>query len=272
MNWLRNFLCKHFGIWCSHSEPMPETLPPCKAGLEFGYYGGGGFDHSTVAHIGSWGDWSEEGRAALIDTIVAQGHDAIAHGVTKLIFTLDFCLFTQTNPRQVLVPSVSIQYLSEFFKRLQDEGLWQYVYAWYPVDEPNIPEIDLDPDELYVVTSRIRALDPDRPLLCIFGWVNGRFPGIESFDWVGFDNYGAPIFDNGMYDALLDSLHPKQKTILVPGGASPWREAPYRFYKEAQRPEVALIMPFIWVTPDGIEVNGMAPEYRKVGLAVRGAV
>jgi hypothetical protein len=228
-----------------------------------------------MAHIGSWGDWSPAGRGMLTDVIVELAHSAVGNGIEKLIMTLDWCLFTQTNPRRLLPEAQAVQYLTDFATRLTNEGLAGHVHGWYTIDEPNISEIGLSAADIATANNLIRAtLDGQLPLLCIYGNEGryGAYPGIASYDWVGFDNYGAPIFSNGEYDNLVRQLSPMQHTIIVPGGASPWREDPRPFYDHAQTDgRVALIMPFKWFGTDGIAVNGMAPPYRAVGKLIKAA-
>jgi hypothetical protein len=104
--------------------------------------------------------------------------------------------------------------------------------------------------------------------------VNGT-PGIGSFDWCGFDNYGTPIFTNGDYDRFVAKLTPNQRVTLVPGGADPWRDNPAPFNAKAQSDSrVVLILPFLWMDnpdPTNIEHNGMAPQYRAVGAPIKAA-
>lgn len=279
MNWFKKLLCKLFRIGCPTPPQPPATLPPCRPGMLFGYYGVQDGDiaqyHDNVncVLIGSWGDWTTpQGRADLTNIMVGYAQEAVAAGITRLIFTLDFCLFTPTNPRQLLPEAVSVQYLTAFFQRLTTEGLMPHVAGWYTIDEPNIPEINLSAASIESANALIRAADPTgRLLFCIYGGT-GNYPGVQSFDVVGIDNYGAWIFGNGQYNQLLAQLTPAQRTIYVPGGADPWREDPDAFYMQAQGdPRCLLIMPFKWFGTDGIGVNGMAPKYNAVGALVRAA-
>lgn len=277
MSWFQKLLCKMFNIGCPQQPPpVPPPDQPCRTPLIFCYYGGANnpaefADHVNMTHIGAWGDWEPPGRDALIDSCIAQGLAAKAAGTTKLMFTLDFCLLTQTTPRRLLTEAVAAGYLQTFIQRLGIEGLIDNVAAWYVVDEPNIAEVNLNEAELATICALVRASIPfQAPLVTTFGASNGSYPGIHSFDWVGFDNYGAPIFSNGEYQHLASQLASGQRTVILPGGADPWREDPAPFYNWAQTdPRVAMIMPFMWQNPGGIAINGMAPQYRAVGLKVK---
>jgi hypothetical protein len=109
----------------------------------------------------------------------------------------------------------------------------------------------------------------------------GKWQGISSYDWVGFDNYGGDIFKaNGDYSKLKKVLTPTQRIILVPGGATPWKEDPKPFQNAAENdPQVVLIMPFIWFdnadpahgVGAGIRSNGMSEAYKAVGLRIKQA-
>lgn len=286
MNWLKKLLCKWFKIGCP-TPPSNDPITPCRSGLLFGYFGvqDGQMaevgDHTNIAMIGSWGDWTTpEGRAALTDTMVRYAHEALAAGVNRIMFTVDWCLFTQTNPRKLLPEQTAVSRLVAFFDRLRTEGLDTHAFAWYLVDEPNIPEVNLSEQQMTSAIATFRGVANSAqfpslnnlPIGVIYGGTHSGRPGIHSIDWAGIDNYGAPIFTNGEYDALVAQLVPGQYTILVPGGNDPWREDPVPFYNYAQTdPWALMIMPFKWFGNDGIGQNGMAPQYRTVGQLVKTA-
>lgn len=286
MSWFRRLWCRIFK--CKPPSPPSGPLPPSRPGLLMCYFGvqdgqmASTGAHVNAAHIGSWGDWSSvAGRQQLTDTMVRYAKEAIANGVDKLIFTLDWCVLTPTNPRQLLPEATATKYLIEFCDRLTAEGLMDFVIGWYPVDEPNIPEIALSAGDIYITNSWIRNVTchytsggvPAQalPLVCCYGQSNGVYPGIGSYDWVSFDNYGNDIFANGWYQHLVDQLGPSQRTFLVAGGSNPWRESPDPYYLHAQGdPRVVMIVPFAWFpSPDGIGFNGMQPAYDKVGDLIK---
>lgn len=274
MNWFQKLMCKLFHVGCEQ-PPVPPPTTPCRTGLLFGYYGlqpGDAAqiaDHVNYAHIGAWGDWTD--RTAMLDSIVALGLEAQRAGIKQLVFTLDFCLFAQTNPRQLLPEATAVLYLQQFFSRLIAEDLWRSVYAWYVIDEPNITQIGLSAAQIESACVLVRvAGNHTHPLWCIYGQSNGTYPAIQSFDVAGMDNYGAPIFTDGEYDHLRAQCGNSMSTMIVPGGGSPWKEDPWPYYNKAQQDtKIRTIIAFKWFGSDGIGVNGMAPVYRAVGLKVK---
>ena len=276
MNWLQKQARALFGC-----PPCPKC--PGERVLEYCYYGLSLTDppqitgHVTMAHIGSWYDWNN--FPGMLDYCVEYGNAAKAAGITRLMFTLDFCLFTPGNPKHSLHRDTQVQKLIKFADRIRDENLLDNIAAFYVIDEPNIPENNLSAQDVTLATYAIRDVFSHYvltmpKLAIIYGWNNGAFPGIAQLDMAGFDNYGAPIFSNGMYNHLKNQLTSKQKSIIVPGGSNPWRENPDPFYAFAQaNQEVGMIMPFMWFdnppsVRNGIVSNGMAPAYTAVGNSV----
>lgn len=287
MNWFQKLLCKLFRIGCPPSPP-PGPPPPSRPGLLFGYFGTEAGqptatkDHVNLVHIGSWGDWTTpQGREDLMVNMLALAHEAVNNGVTRIMFTIDWCLLTPTNPRQLLPEATAVSYLHTFISRIIAEGLQSYAYAWYVVDEPNIPEVNLSTQQVQSICDLVRTITAGSPvealpLVTTYGVGNNNRPGIQSFDWVGIDDYGSNVITNGKYAALVNLLRPDQHTVLIPGGSDPWREDPRTYYDYAQTTQrVVLIMPFMWFSPtggnDAINHNGMAPQYQTIGRLVKTA-
>ena len=267
-------------------DPIPPEPPDPNRKLLYAYYGADSaqitstYQHVNLVHIGAWGDWeSAQGRINLINDIVAMAQQAKGANLPVML-TMDFCLFEQTNPRVPLPGEVSRTYMDTFFTRLRNENLLDTVVAFYVIDEPNIHEVAVSNQDMINTNNWLRAVagfywDPTKPLplAVIYGAGGGNsinnLPGISTFDWCGIDNYGSNIFSNGQYNTLLSQMRLEQQTIYVPGGSNPWREDPMPYYTRAlQDPRVVMIMPFIWITPDGIAGNGMAPQYEAVGSLI----
>lgn len=286
MDW-KKWLCEKLGC---NTPPPPspnQNLLMCYFGTQDGQMAATAA-HVNAAHIGSWGDWNPgPGRELLISECVRFAKDAVNHGVDKLIFTLDFCILTPTNPRHRLPDDVAVNNLIVFCDRLRAEGLIDKVIGWYPMDEPNIPEVGLSAADCAWACARCRDVtchytvgggghaENAKPMITTYAQRNGHYDGIESFDWVGIDNYGNQIFENGMYAGLVAQLNSKQKTTVVPGGSNPWREDPMYYYAHVVTdPKCAMIMPFAWFPSDGpnqgIGFNGMQPQYDDVGDLVKG--
>lgn len=279
MSWFQKLMCKWFKIGCPAPPPAPPG--PSRAGLLYGYFGtqdgqiAATAPHVDIVHIGAWGDWtSPAGRDVMMADMVRWGHEAVSGGVNRLMFTLDWCLFTQTTPKKLLPEATAVQRLTAFFDRLTFEGLDTHAFAWYLVDEPNITENNLSETQLTTAIATVRSITSytqlnNIPIAAVYGHT-GSYPGVQLFDWTGFDDYGAPIFTNGAYNSFVSLLTAAQKTIILPGGGDPWREDPASYYNKAQADtRVVMIMPFKWFGTDGIGANGMAPTYTATGMRVK---
>jgi hypothetical protein len=258
---------------------LPEPVPS-RPGIEYCYFGIQNGDAAqiagsvTMAHVGSWGDWNSPAFMHQMNADFIE--QALEAGIERIMVTLDWCLFTQTNPRHPLPNGQCTNNLISFFDFLKSIDRLKYVQAYYLIDEPDIEQNQLNNEQVINAAARVRDVlnayvpaMPKGPICVIYG-PNNNYPGITAVDWAGFDNYGAPIFQpGGQYDGLKAQLRADQKTIIVPGGNDPWREDPRPFYQKAQQDtKVAMIMPFKWFGTDGIGVNGMGPAYVNVGQQV----
>lgn len=254
-----------------------EEIPPghsLRADLNYCYYGSKTyqlaevFSHTTCAMVTYW-----EGE----ELFFANASNAKNLGL-DLILELPHAYLDN--------PEMQIR---NFFFRLQSLGLLSSVIAFYPIDEPDVNIKDGDPTLIIrEKNSLIRRVMLEFPelsgaKLAVIYANSNDFPGVETYDWVGFDDYdnGERIFTNGQYQSLKDALRPDQKIILVPGGASKWNQHPEAFRRKAQLDnQVTLVMPFIWVDladPKngafaGIRSNGLAPAYIEVGTEIKSAL
>ena len=170
------------------------------------------------------------------------------------------------------------------FAQLRTAGVLSNIPVIYMVDEPELygwtaqNQIDTNAMMRRVMTE----FDMTAKLAVVYSIrAFGSWPGIETYDWVGFDAYdaGTRIFNPGAeYDQLKAVLKPHQKIILVPGGCDKWRTDPTQFSNKAHQDfQVALVLPFVWrdnTDPAngafaGIRSNGMAPAYKAVGLSIK---
>jgi hypothetical protein len=281
MNWFQKLLCSWFKIGCP--TPPPEPPPTVsRTGLLFGYFGGGSSsefaDHCNVQHIGSWGDWSTAGgREAILSNFIGTMAAAKAAGINRVIITVDWCLWSSDLTR--LPELVARSYLLTFFDAIMASGMGDMVTALYVVDEPDKNGIsDVDMKGAVLVLRHVMQDYPwkNAPLQVTYGdgaGKGGALPGVSVIDWAGFDNYGSPIFTNGEYNSFVSRLSPPQRTVLFPGGSTPWRQDPLPFYNKAQQDtRVAFIMPFMWFTNGdngGIRDDGMAPQYVACGKPIK---
>lgn len=281
MNWFQKILCKLFHIGCPQTPPPPPSNLPAPSVL-YGYFAGGVVPefaaHTNVLFIGSWGDWvTPAGRQTILANYLSQMQAAINNGITRVIIVTDWCTFTpQYAP---LDAATATSQLRQFFDAIEQAGFMSLVSVIYPLDEPdNLP---LSDTQVTMVNDLIRTVMAEYPTLhaklaTTYGdraGKGGPLPGVLSFDWVGFDNYGSPIFTNGEYNSFVSRIGANQRTLILPGGCDPWKQDPTPFYNHAQTdPRVAMIMPFMWFenggTP-GIVNNGMAPVYIDIGTKIK---
>lgn len=266
--------------------PNPSAVP--RTDLFFAYYGdcGGALDcypdiqHANMGFVPSWGytDTEEERDAitARIVTNIAAMPKAIV-AMEHVLFQFDRNIPFAQRKHYYVGDEEAKRRIRKFFDALAAENVLGKVAALYPMDEP---EYNLAyPDSIFFVNQAIRDVMAERglkiPLAVIYGGPRGR-NGIESFDWVGVDDYNRHANILYEYDKLRGQLLSHQRLMLVPGGADPWRNDPKPFLDYAQQhQQVVGIVAFLWFTPPdnpdvglGIGRNGMRKVYCEVGERV----
>lgn len=246
--------------------PPPTTV---RTDLLFGYIGSSNTqlaetsDHVNIFFAGTW-----DGQEAQL----SQAMFASSLGLPIMLDVAD----------QVGLPfdaaSAEVRTRTRL-QQLQLANVLGSVKAFY-FDEPDLNN-RMSSADVVAMNSMLRRVAGEfgaTPALATIYTAGFTWPGVSSFDWVGFDNYGAgsSIFVNGDYGKLKAALFPTQRIILVPGGADPWRTDPTQFFNMAQQDlQVIAVMPFAWpdgTTKDwgaGIRSNGMAPAYKAVGLRIK---
>jgi hypothetical protein len=259
------------GGFAQASAQQPSSIKPValRAGQFFGYYG----DcpscveetraHTNVQWIAGWG-----GEGSQVPKIVERAKNAAP--LKTVIMLPGMYVNKRLNPLG-LVAARGI------FQGLRDANVLQHVAALYPQDEPDLEGLD---DATVIEANRaLRGVAAEFielknvPLAVIYS-ERGSRPGISSYDWVGIDAYamGSKILGTP-YTKLRKLLTNKQRLLLVPGGADPWREDSMPYFKRAATdPKVIGVVAFLWfdnAAPDvglGIRSNGLAPKYRpKIG-------
>jgi len=243
--------------------PAPVVL---RTALLFGYYGqmadgaqlGETIDHVNLVMASRW--W---GPAQQMTDVIQATNAGI--------------------PVMLDMPENSEQEVRQRLNEFKTAGVLHNIIAIYRYDELDIngPSASVV-REANATLRRVAAELGVAPKLATIYSVRavGSWPAIDSWDWVGVDEYdaGARIFTNGTYDSLKQSLRPEQKILLIPGGCDKWRTDPTQFMNKAQQDlQVAVILPFVWrdnTDPAngafaGIRSNGMAPAYRAVGLQIK---
>jgi hypothetical protein len=248
--------------------PAPDKL---RADLLFGYYGGcptcplEQADHVNLYWAGN--------LYGLLNTM-AELNQARAAGISNIVLAV---------PAYAANAELEVRF---HLKRLQEAGLLANIRALYPIDEPDLH--DKTADEIRATNAMLRRVAADFPelaevkLAVIYAptRVKGTWPGVETYDWVGFDDYDnrERIFlgAGGEYGMLKHVLRPDQRILLVPGGVDPWRQDPAAFLAKAETdPQVIAIIPFIWQDLSdpgaglGIRSNGLRQLYCEAGKTVK---
>lgn len=246
-------------------RPDPPVTPPAtyRADLLFGYYGGcetcavENRNHTNLYWSPGWNGL----QGTIAELRAAGGERAVVLAVPAY------------------VPNAESE-TRAFLTGVRDAGLLSRIVALYPIDEPDVlgkgdAEVRATNAMLRRVMSEYAEL-ANTKLAVIYGCGTGKRPGLSSYDWVGCDEYGDGCWVmGGDLATLRAALTPEQRLMLVPGGASPWRQSPACFETYAhENPVVVAIIPFLWQTVTGrniivgIRDNGMAPAYCAVGRRI----
>lgn len=157
-----------------------------------------------------------------------------------------------------------------WLKRLADAGLLDPVVAVYPVDEPMC-----DPAMIRATNAQLREVMAEFPQLAhaklaVIYACKAGFPGADSYDIVGCDDYDSGNAVVSRYYGALESAAPQARLLLVGGGADPWRLDPHVLADDANaNPAVWALVGFIWQTAGGsrgIRENGMASAWCAQGV------
>lgn len=222
----------------------PQVKPPVSHAIEYGYYLTAGSQPSET--IGSVSIGFLGSPITSESELLSQAATFNNLGVKRFIVNLIGIAPSQAGP---------------LLKRLEAFGT---ILAIYPVDEPNINGCDK------TNLSSLRTLG--YPLFTIMGPARFGWACAEYFDWIGIDDYekGTGVLDD---ITNFSKGHPGIRMVLVPGGASPWRESPDPYFEYSkQHEEVVAIIPFLWHSfqdgPLGIDQNGMAVTYTNFGKQI----
>ena len=262
----------------SSSPQLPPSPPTVRTTpLRVGYFGIDGdqiretADHVTYVHAADWGEpyWNTpEDRQTIGLRIIAQLQEAKARGVKEAWVSVGFLLFdTQQgciSGWRYVPRATGLQELAAFRQQLEALDLYSMVTVLYPVDEPELH--CLDDKTLTPVVAQIKSVWPAYTAVIYGDTVN--YPGLSVYDLVGKDKYG----DGAGVLQQLPPITALQKWIVVPGGASPWRNDPQPFFQFAHdHANVYAVITFTWFdrgagqdSGAGVRSNGMAPIYRQM--------
>jgi hypothetical protein len=224
--------------------------------------------HETAGHVNCVWSFGWGTRGAWLDNLVTQLTEARSRGIPHAVIGLEV---------MGLDPSeADLRYV---FATLRVQGLLgEWIIAVYPEDEPD--QHGRSAAQVNAANVRLRKVMAEFPelaqakLAVIYG-PRGT-PGIESFDWIGRDDYdrGCGVLAGGTND-LLARMRPDQQLLVVPGGAL--GQDPDCFMRRAHAdPRVVGIVPFIWFDNwdnnglpggrAGIRSNGLRQVYCNAGL------
>lgn len=241
--------------------------PQLRTDLLFGYYYGRAdfileqVDHANLYFVA--GDPAEQ---------VATLKAARAAGIRNLVLMLPHANAAGATP--------GAAERFEWLMQLEAAGvLTEDIVAVYWIDEANTDRHRRTAAQLRDQNAILRTVMAEFPALAgaklaTFYACPGDYPAIDSFDWVGCDDYGPGCAALDRYvEPMRRALLRGQRLMVIPGGADPWRQDPACFEAYAHgHAEVVAIVPFIWqtvvdegVTYRGIRENGMAPLYREAG-------
>lgn len=261
--------CGGGGVDPNAPVARPKNL---RADLHYGYYGSTGLQpQETKGHVTFYLDMQFEGEQHAIDSIRLMQ--------LPVMLGVQYWMYDERN-----VPKADGEaQLLAYLYRLNAAGVLKFVTDVYPLDEPDL--FGTKVDDVIAVNAAVRrafATFGMRPRLSVIYGVSFTWPGVASYDDVGFDNYsaGSGIFYNGDYARLKSVLRPDQNIWLVPGGADPWRQDPTQFINFAHGdPQVRGLINFVWFDSThpsqgygkGIRSNGMAGAYCRAGREITGA-
>jgi hypothetical protein len=168
--------------------------------------------------------------------------------------------------------------LKQLFDKLNQLNLLGSIIAIYPVDEPELHSIGSE--QVVLCNQAMRQLMSQYPaldnaVLAVIYSGQKKYPGIETYDWIGIDDYDKKEEVLGEpYKHLTAAMRPEQRIILVPGGCDRWRQDPTKFADFAiNNQQVKMVVGFIWIdnaAPQdgalaGIRSNGMRDLYVAAG-------
>jgi Big-like domain-containing protein len=308
----------NLGASNSASQIFTVSATPTPGGPFFGYFGDctyctlETYQHTNLIFTACWGYINSDPALQDINNcIAARLVEAKQQGIPTAIVSIGHLVYIGTDPTNPQPPFGSLiyrgagaakPYLRSLFNQLRLNGVLTMVTALYPIDEPDIALYNTNDSKISITNADIRAVASEYPelagvKLAVIYSENFHFPGIASYDWVGFDSYkndsimfgtdscdpeNGCIHYPGPYDYFLAYVGPSQRILLVPGGASAPNDVfatdPVPFYdKLVADPKVIAMIPFLWQDVPGAQIvgirsNGMAKPYCKVGLQITGKV
>lgn len=264
-------------------SPPPAPVPSTRTDLLFGYYGDASRESAqNLVWVPAWGpSGTSQEKQAVSNAQVEQLKSAKAAGITDAVVDVSHLLFdpfAQTGRFEYTGKVLAQVRLNDFLDDLNQAGVLDIVKTLVLIDEPNINLITQSSFPLAAQDARqvLASMGLSRIKLAVIYAPVGGYVGIDQFDWVGIDSYDE--YDRVLKTKVVDLkslMRPSQKLLLIPGGASPWKQNPWSFYNYAQAdPQVVAIIAFSWFGYEGyaergIAVNGMKDVYEEVAHRIR---
>lgn len=255
-----------------HEVVAPAVAVIAARPLLFAYFGVMGSQiKETVAHVNclftmmwNFENWTPQGRQWIADQAIAQLEEARDAGIKRFIVDVGPWIF---DPRFEYQGTAA---LAPFVDQLKARGLWGYVDALYPIDEPDL--VGIDDAQMTRINTDLHAFG--KPVTTIYT-DRRKWPGLATCDRPAFDKYDVDVHGDGVLADLKGRLRPDQRILLVCGGADPWRDnvRPVLAYANGD-PQVDGIVAFIYGdigASKGIRNNGMIDEYKEVGTTIKNA-
>jgi len=246
--------------------------------IYFGYYGDMSYqleetkDHTNMVWIAAW----DRHPLSWGDCVYQRVQQASNVGKKSVIMMTNDCYVDRKfNPK-------AVEELDDLFRKLSKDDYLNDVIAIYPTDEPD--GANISSEEIAKANNAIRNVmkkysELKNTALAVFYTGSEKYPGMEYYDWVGFDEYhvGAKAL-GAKYRRMVSKLRGDQRTMIIPGGCDKWRQDPKPFVNFAlKNPRVVAIVPFIWFdnadpgntdVGHGIRSNGMKEAYKEAGLTI----
>lgn len=251
------------------AQYMPAKVVNPRTGILYGYYGRD--EAQCVQTAGHVNLVIEMRWDSLSDTIARMKEQPLKTilGVEQDVWASNY------TPLPVATAKANLE---NTFNQLKAAGVLNQVIGFYPIDEPDI--WNASDANVTAVNQTIREVAAQYPELknavLVVTYANtGRYPGLKSFNWVSVDDYpqGSNVLIGSAMTGLRSQMQPGQRLFLMPGGASPFKNDPTAFVRQAQSdPLVVAVIPFLWKDYEangknnqGISSNGLAAEYNAVG-------
>ena len=224
----------------AQTGPLPQPPAQSRPGLLYGYYGS---MHDQVAETANHVNlqWvSPWGNLMPLDNVIARLTEARAWGIPRVVLDVPMAYEVDAEVKT-----------RAFFASLHAAGfIDSRISALYPVDEPDLH--GKSAEEVIAANAMLRRVAAEFPFianvpLAVIYTGRMEWPGIETYDWIGFDDYDRKegVLSNATWQDLKRRLRPEQRILLVPGAHQCDQVAP--FYAKAQEdPQVLAIVAFIW--------------------------